>query len=594
MSKLIHSIVVRIILIITIMVLVLGTTLFSVQVKQQNKMYMEFFEQRLNQIVDLQIQELRVAVRQASLTMEDTKNAGMNFTENINFMQIRQKLNALLKEDMEHMYLLSTKIPASSTLDNPHMTMIQGDNGMDEQGFIAGSVFPMDEGKMEAVQKLKTNDAASTKEYTSDGKQIITTLVPITNEMGQTLAYLGVDYDYSMIKNKLNDMLWSAISICASIELLCIVFVAIYISLQLRPLNKVRRLAEQAAEGDLTVRLHVKGKDEFSRIGSVVNQMIERLNGLLHEIQVASKGVSQSTIELARGAEETALSATEVSAAMQQVASGAQMQQLSAEETKRAMMEIAAGVHQITETSTNVLEKMEISASKAENGRQIVNETVLQMERIQEASDITYDALQRLSNEVNQISEAVHFIQGVVKQTELLALNASIEAARAGEHGKGFQVVATEVRKLADSSKTSLNRIMELIAEVHTYRANTERAAKHQKESVEYGLKVVRAADDAFMEITTEVMNISEQVKEGSVVSMQMSAASEEVTASLEQLSEIASQSHSSSERVAAATEEQSAMTEQIRASVDQLQSLSTQLEAQIAKFKVSYIEEKQ
>ena len=586
MGKLRHSIVMRLVIVSTLIIMVLCTTIFTIQSQQQQKMYMDFFEQRLTLLVDMEIQDLRVQSRSANLTMDDTKNANADLSSNMNIMQIRYKLNALLKDDMKAMYILSTRAPAS-TDEGPVMSLIQGNDTIEERGFKPGDLFPMDHGKLEAVESLKTAPAASTSNYVSNEVMLLSTFVPITNEQGEAIAYLGVDFDYSIIDAKLNEMLWSGVSIGLLIEIAGILFLIWFVRYQLRMLPRVQKIAMQAADGDLTVRLQVKGKDEISKMAFTFNQMIERLSSLLYEVQSASRGVSQSTVELGRGAEETASSAAEVSASMQQVASGAQMQLQNAEETRQAMLEITIGAQQVSESSTHVLNKMDASASMAEEGRKVIGETVSQMERIQEASELTYESLSRLSHEVEEISQAVRFIQGVVKQTELLALNASIEAARAGEHGKGFQVVAVEVRKLSEHSKTSLNHIMELIEQVYAHKTKTERAAMNQKESVAHGLDIVRVADEAFQQIANAVNDMSEQVRDGSVTSVQMSAASEEVLASIEQLSQIANQSRESSERVAAATEEQSAMTEQIRASVDQLHALSQQLEKQISQFKV-------
>ena len=413
----------------------------------------------------------------------------------------------------------------------------------------------------------------------------MTTFTRITNDQGQTIAYLGVDFDYSIIEKELSGLFWKSVRIGGSIELIFIILIAIYTRIRFKPLVNVHRVAEQAAQGDLTVRLQVKGQDEISKIAMVINQMIEHLNSLLHEIKHASHGVSQATYEIGRSAEETALSASEVSASMQQVASGAQLQLQSSEETKQAVQQIAVGIQHISESSTAIMDKTNDTKSKAADGRQVINQTVVQMEHIQSASEITYQSLSGLTQEVERIVEVIRFIQNVAKQTELLALNASIEAA---EQGKGFQVVATEIRNLADSSKSSLSQIIEMIEQVYKYKQQTEAAVENQKQAVEHGLEIVGDADQAFMEISELIEAISEFVNAENVIAIEMSASSEEVTASLDELSVIANQSHASSERVAASTEEQSAMTEQLKASVDTLQSLSTVLEKQIAQFKLN------
>ncbi|WP_407928623.1 methyl-accepting chemotaxis protein [Alkalihalobacterium elongatum] len=75
---------------------------------------------------------------------------------------------------------------------------------------------------------------------------------------------------------------------------------------------------------------------------------------------------------------------------------------------------------------------------------------------------IKVDEMNSISNKINTMTSE---IEKIADQTNLLALNASIEAARAGEHGKGFSVVATEVRKLAESSKQLSNDIFSLVKE---------------------------------------------------------------------------------------------------------------------------------
>ncbi|MCG7410267.1 methyl-accepting chemotaxis protein [Paenibacillus sp. ACRRX] len=579
-----RSIIAKMIAVIIVIVLLLCSVLFVRQYSQQQEMYMDFLEQRLKVMMTLQIQELQSSVRQVSYSFSDA-NTSKDYASNPTFRLIREKLNSLVKEDIHNTFIVMP--PSKEDLSNKKLKLVQASKQFESRGYPPGKMITLSDELNDAYAAMLKKGTAITSDFKIGDNWIITAVAPIKNEQGQTLAIFAIDFDYTQVRANLMSTLMETLWIGLIIIFVGLAVLVWYIRFQLNPLRRVHQLAERAAEGDLTVRLDVKGDDEISKVAHVFNQMIERLSALLKDVQRASEGVAVSTSELNSGAQETAASAIEVSASMQQVASGVQVQLQSTAETKQAMLEITLGVQNLSETSTVVFEHMNASAEQAQAGRQVITRTVEQMERIQDASQDTYQALNELSKEVLEIGDAVQFIQGVVKQTELLALNASIEAARAGEHGKGFQVVAVEVRKLAEHSKHSLNHIMQLIEQIHARKLKTDHAAQSQQGAVEAGLNVVRDADKAFMHIVTAVEHISEQVKEGSVVATQMSAACEEITASLEQLTDIAVQSNSYTERVAAAAEQQSAMTEQMRSSVTNLQQLSEQLERHLTHFKV-------
>lgn len=576
-----HSIIVKMIAVIGILLIVVCTLFVFRQNNQQERLLMQSFEQRLEVIMNLEVREIVSSITNASFSFNSNKNSD-NLASNPNFRLMKGKLDVISNDDILNAFIMMPRSEGAKEIK-----VIQGSSNFDAQGFKPGSMLPLQPQMEAAYAKMLKNGIALSEEFQVDDQILVTALAPIKDNQGKMVGVFGMDYDYTIIKKQLNQMMLETIAISIAIELVGILALIWYIRFQLKPLIRMKALAVQAAEGDMTVRLQVSGKSEISQVAQAFNLMIGKLNSLLIDVKSASDGVSRATKELGTAAEETALSASEVSASMQQVASGVQVQLQSTEETKQAMAEIAVGVQALSETSSFVFDKMNASSTQADEGREVITRTVEQMVAIKQASEETNTSLAGLTKEVSEISDAVKFIQGVVKQTELLALNASIEAARAGEHGKGFQVVAHEVRKLAEHSKSSLDHIMQLITNIHSRREATEQAASEQQLAVTQGLKVVQEADEAFVSISHAVHEISEQVKDANIIAMEMSAACEEVTASLDELTHIAVQSHDFSEQVSAATEEQTAMTEQMKASVDQLQNLSTQLERQLTHFKM-------
>jgi methyl-accepting chemotaxis protein len=81
------------------------------------------------------------------------------------------------------------------------------------------------------------------------------------------------------------------------------------------------------------------------------------------------------------------------------------------------------------------------------------------------------------------ISEMTYIISGISEQTKILALNAAIEAARAGDAGRGFSVVSTEIRSLAESVGRSASRIEDLVSGVQATSDSSSRPRNGRRNS---------------------------------------------------------------------------------------------------------------
>ncbi len=368
------------------------------------------------------------------------------------------------------------------------------------------------------------------------------------------------------------------------------IVIAVFISRAITgPLYNVSKKLKELSnsEGDLTVRLEVKSKDEVGELSAAFNSMIETIQSLISHVSTTTKQVTTASEQLSAGASESTIAAQEIATAIQDVAVGTETQLQGATDATRAVEEMAIGIQRIAEASTEVAESSISTTEEAEAGNEVINTTIRQMETINVSVNESVSVIGGLGDRSKEISQIIEVITGIASQTNLLALNAAIEAARAGEHGKGFAVVADEVRKLAEQSAVSANQISRLVEEIQTDTTVSISSMDKVNNEVQTGLMLVNQAGDVFGRIVTAVQKVTEQIQEISATSEEMSASSQQVAASIQQSSVIAEEASMNSQNVASSSEEQLALMEEISSSAQSLNWMANELQELVSKFKV-------
>ncbi|GAA0533587.1 methyl-accepting chemotaxis protein [Rhizomicrobium palustre] len=277
-------------------------------------------------------------------------------------------------------------------------------------------------------------------------------------------------------------------------------------------LRRITEATETVASGDLTQTLQVKNNDEVRDVVAKVNQMVERLRGVVGDAIAAANNVSAGSQELSATAEEMSQGATEQSSA--------------AEEASASMEEMASNIKQNADNASQTEKISKQSAHDAEASGAAVSKAV--------------DAMRT-------IAEKITIVQEIARQTDLLALNAAVEAARAGEHGKGFAVVASEVRKLAERSQTAAT-------EISTLSSDTVKAAQ--------------TAGEMLAKLVPDIRKTAELVSEISAACREQDIGAAQINEAIQQLDKVTQQNAAASEQMSSTSEELASQAEEMQASI--------------------------
>ncbi|WP_431089982.1 methyl-accepting chemotaxis protein [Paenibacillus sp. 8b26] len=434
------------------------------------------------------------------------------------------------------------------------------------------------------VEKNAENDTPSVSQMQFMNRDMLafTLKDPLT---GWNIIALSDLEDYS---DAAQPILRQSLIVIAISTLVAAIIIILMIRSFLIPLGKLQNGTREVRDGNLTARVNLFGKDEFSELAQNFDQMTHALHTMVSEVNQTSSRLASSSLMIKESTEQTTESVQHVAETVMESAENATTSAEASEQTANAVEEMAKGVSTIAESASSIVDSAGQTEHDVAKGSQMIGSVRTQMDRILEAVTQTaslMDELSQLSDDAKQMNSA---IAAIAKQTNLLSLNASIEASRAGEAGRGFAVVAIEVRKLSEQSKESADSISQIITQMlDLIQRSTATMNGNVRNQVGEGLRISQDAEGAFTNIERSTSHIVEQIQSVSAAAEQISASTEEVSATVTHLASLSRNSADSSQTTSAAVQEQMAAMEEIASSSQELSNMAQDLQELVKRFKI-------
>ncbi len=286
--------------------------------------------------------------------------------------------------------------------------------------------------------------------------------------------------------------------------------------------GELQSLAEGKAE--FSKDIYLINFDELGEMAVYVNGILDNFGKLIESIKKAVDLLRESSQTLSASSQENSVTSNEQAAGVSEVVS---TMEDSNTLTKTVGKKVSLMSEQSEETRKNV-----------EQGFAIIRESLEKMDEVKDANTETIQGIKSLSEEIKSIWDIVNIINGIAGQIKIIAFNAELEASAAGEAGKNFEIVASEIRRLADNTVNSTSEIKTKISEIESSSEHLIEASAQGTKRIEEEWEISQRIEGVFNDIRSSADDSAQSAGEITNTVSQQVNAFEQILLTMKQLSE--------------------------------------------------------
>jgi len=375
------------------------------------------------------------------------------------------------------------------------------------------------------VALVKNMMAGSTGDGTfvsADGEVFLFHSAPI----GNTGWQFGSGIKKSTYDSSINELIIKMVITNLIVISLLIILLWWMTGKMLRPIRLVVEELKNIAEGNSSGsrKIAITSEDEVGELAKWFNKFSESLISILDRSKVSGVEVS--------------LLSQKLNESMAQLNAAAIQQSAAVSQTTSAMEEMYQTSSKISDNATNVVEIAEITQHTAKTGVDKVNKLIQKMEDVERINQHRTQEVIVLNKKVARITEIIGLIRDINEQTKLIAFNAALEASGAGEAGKRFGVVASEIRRLADTVQESMEEIRTMIDEIQNQTELLLKSTDQSTNIVLEGVQFSKEMEESLKNIYMGTKNTTDSSQQINMATSQQKTASEQIVATLHDISE--------------------------------------------------------